>query len=135
MKKALLATLATAVLLAGCAAANYKVHPGAGGYISGTPTTAQLFDSQSYDALSATDAIIQQTRADYQANKFPTSAMPTIRTAFNGLTQAYDGAQSAWLAYDGALKAGQTPSQAALQASLAAMQAAVTELTAAKGGK
>ena len=133
MKRVLLLALCLAMI--GCATKAYQVHPGAGGYVSGTPTTAQLFDSQSYDTLSATDAIIQQTRADYQANKFPTSAMPTIRIAFNALTTAYDGAQASWLAYDGALKTGQTPSQAALQAALATMGSAVTQLTTAKGAK
>lgn len=125
--------LALCLAMFGCATKAYVVHPGAGGYISGTPTGAQLFDSQSYDTLSATSAIIDQTRADYIANKFPTSAMPTIRTAFNALTQAYDGAQAAWLIYDESLKKGLTPSQAALSAAIAAMQAAVTQLTTAKG--
>jgi uncharacterized protein YceK len=129
----LIAVLA-AVMLSGCAAATYKVHPGAGGYVSGVASTAQIFDSQEYDALVGANAVIQQVQADYLANKFPTSSMPAIRTAANAATTAYNTAQAQWLAFDGALKSGGTPSQAALISAVSAMTAAVAQLTTAKGG-
>jgi len=125
---------AVLLLSLGCANSAYKVHPGSAGYTSGTPTTVQIAASQWYDDLSATDAIIVQTRAAFLANKFPASAMPTIKTAFNSLVTAYDTAQSAWLAFNQAASSGQTASQSAVAAAIAAMDGAVQQLTTAKGG-
>lgn len=134
--KRVLLYVALAGVLAGCATSAYQVHPGAGGYVAGqAPTAAQTFDSQEYDALVAANAAIQATQADYLAGKFPTSAMPAIRTAANAATTAYNVAQAQWLGFDGALKAGGAPSQAALSSAIAAMQSAVTQLVTAKGGK
>lgn len=127
--------LLLAVSLIGCASATYHVHPGAGGYISGTPTAVQLVASRAYDTLVATDAVIQQTRADFLANKFPASSMPTIRGAFNTLVQSYDVAQSAWVAFNQASTANPSVSQAALSAALAGVTTAVTNLNTAKGVK
>ena len=122
-------------VLLGCANSAYKVHPGSAGYTTGTPTTVQIAASQWYDDLSATDAVIVQTRADFLANKFPASAMPTIRNAFNALVSAYDTAQQAWLAFNQAATAGQSGGQAATASAIAGMDAALQQLTAAKGGK
>ena len=134
MKNRLAVIVLVAASLTGCATGAYKVHPGAGGYVSGTPTAAQLFDSQEYDVLVGANAVIQQTQADYLAGKFPTSAMPGIRSAANAATTAYNVAQAQWLAFDGALKVGASPSQSALTSALAALQSALTQLTTAKGG-
>ena len=122
-------------LIGGCASANYKVHPGAGGYISGTATAVQVFDSQEYDAISAASVVIQGVQADYLAGKFPASAMPTIRTATNSAVAAYNDAQAQWMAFDGALKAGGTPGQSALISAVAAMNNAISQLTTLRGGK
>lgn len=137
LRRVTLLTLGLYIALAciGCASKTYQVHPGAGGYVSGPATAAQLFDSQSYDTLSATDAIIEQTRADFLANKYPANIAPTIHNAFNSLVAVYNNAQSAWLALDAALKAGQPASQAALQAALTSLQTTTNQLLAAKGGK
>ena len=134
MKKLLPFVLALAAI-GGCRTAAYQVHPGAGGYVAGAiATPLQLIDSQAYDSLSATDAIIQQTRADYIGNKFPASAMPGIHTAFNAVVASYDSANAAWTAFDTAVKANASPSSAAIQAAIAAMNTAVSNLTAAKQG-
>jgi hypothetical protein len=126
---------ALALVFIGCRSAAYQVHPGAGGYVAGAvPTQLQLIDSQAYDSLSATDGIIQQTRADYLGNKFPASAMPTIHTAFNATVAAYDSANAAWTAFDAAVKAGSNPSSAAILAAVAGMNQAVSALTAARQG-
>lgn len=126
--------LALCIAMLGCSHAAYQVHPGAGGYVSGTPTGAQLFDSQEYDALVATNSVNQSVEADYLANKFPTSAMPKIKAAVNASVEAYNTANSQWLTFDAALKAGASPSQAALASAIAAMQTALSQLTTAKGG-
>ncbi len=129
-----IAVLVLAVAMAGCSSATYKVHPGAGGYVSGPATPAQAFASSAYDSLVGADAVIQQTRASFLANKFPVSAMPTIKTAFNATVKAYDDAQAAWIAFNTSAANGGTPSQDAVNAALAALTGALTQLTAAKGG-
>jgi hypothetical protein len=120
-----------AALAIGCASA-YKVHPGAAGYITGNPTATQIAASQWYDDLSATDQVIQSTRAAFLAGKFPASAAPAIRTAFNNVVGAYDAAQSAWLVFNQSSAAGNPTGQAVAQAAVAAMDSAVQQLTAAK---
>jgi hypothetical protein len=131
MKKVI---LVLALLCTGCASQAYRVHPGAGGYVSGQPTATQLFLSQSYDTLSAADVVIQQTRADFLANKFPTSAMPKIRVAFNALVGSYDTAQQAWLTLNAAIPNGDLTLQSALSAAIAALNQALTSLSATKAG-
>lgn len=121
--------------LVGCRSAAYQVHPGAGGYVSGAPSALQLVDSQAYDTLVAADAVINQTRADFLANKFPTSSMPNIKTAFNAVVHGYDTANSAWTAFDAAVKAGGSPAQDVLAAALAGLNTNLTSLTAAKAAQ
>jgi hypothetical protein len=119
------------ILCVGCSQA-YKVHPGAAGYTTGTPTTIQVAASQWYDDLSATDAVIQQTRAAFLAGKFPATIAPKVHDAFNYLVQSYNAAQAAWLAFNQAATAGNTAAMASAQAAIAAMDSAVQQLTAAK---
>lgn len=124
----------SAVLLVGCATGAYKVHPGSGGYVSGPATQTQIFISQSYDTISAADAVIGETRADFLANKFPAAAMPKVRTAFNALVASYDTAQQAWLAFNASSSAGGTATQNALSAALSGLNQALTGLASAKAG-
>ena len=119
------------LLSSGCSQA-YRVHPGAAGYASGTPTSVQVAASQWYDDLSATDAVIQQTRAAFLAGKFPATIAPKVHDAFNYLVQSYNAAQAAWLAFNQAATAGNTAAMASAQAAIAAMDSAVQQLTAAK---
>jgi hypothetical protein len=123
-----------ALLCAGCATGAYKVHPGSGGYVSGPATQTQIFVSQAYDTLSAADAVIVETRADFLANKFPAAAAPKVRTAFNALVTAYDAAQQAWLAFNASASAGGTATQNALSAALSGLNQALTGLASAKAG-
>lgn len=122
-----------ALLLAGCATSAYHAHPGAAGYITGTPTPVQLFASQSYDTLVAADSVITQTRADFLAGKFTAAQMPTVRTAFNVLVSSYDTAQASWIAFNTQATANPSISQAALAAALAGVNTAITNLATAKG--
>lgn len=135
MKRQRLGIIFIAICITGCAAQSYKVHPGSGGYISGTPSPTQLFISQGYDTLSAASAIIDQTRTDFLANKFPASVMPAIRTAFNSLVAGYDTTQASWITFNQQVTGGANPSQAALQAALSGVQTAVTNLSNAKAGQ
>jgi hypothetical protein len=129
MRRYLLA--AVLILSMGCGSA-YRVHPGAAGYASGTPTSVQVAASQWYDDLSATDAVIQQTRAAFLAGKFPATIAPKVHDAFNYLVQSYNAAQAAWLAFNQAATAGNTAAMASAQAAIAAMDSAVQQLTTAK---
>lgn len=66
------------MFLCGCAA--HPIHPG----------TANAFDSGAYDTLSVADNVIQSTRNDLAANKFPASIAGNVKTALNGLINAYN---------------------------------------------
>jgi hypothetical protein len=66
------------LLLCGCAA--HPIHPG----------TANSFDSGAYDTLSVADSVIQSTKTDLAANKFPASIAGNVKSALNGLINAYD---------------------------------------------
>jgi hypothetical protein len=135
MKKTIL-VVALAVLCTGCLtiSRNYKVHGGAGGYVSGPATPTQLMISQTYDVLLAADAVIVKTRADFLANRFPVSAMPRIRTSFNALVSAYDTAEQSWVAFNASASAGASTDQSALLAAIAALNQQMTALAASKVG-
>ena len=116
--------LAVAVLLvAGCSA----MHPGA----------VNQFDNASYNTLLTTDSVIQQAKADYVAGKFPTSAMPAMKTAINNLVAVYNVADSAYLEYHTAVAQGTaTPAQVtAVTNALKQVNSATTALTNAKGAQ
>lgn len=130
----LVLALALCTVSVGCKTQAYQVHPGAGGYVSGQPTATQLFLSQSYDTLSAADAVIVQTRAEFLANKFPAPIAPKVRTAFNSTVAAYDSAQQSWLAFNASATAGGNVTQAALAAAIAALNQALTNLNTVKAG-
>lgn len=136
MKYVLAAALfISAISLAGCAAATYQVHPGAAGYISGSPTPVQTFASQSYDTLVGADAVIVTTRADFLGNRFSATAMPTVKAAFNALVQAYDTAQASWIAFNQSASANPSISEAALSAAIAGLNQSLSNLSIAKGAQ
>lgn len=135
--------LATSSLL-GCAA--HQIHPG----------TANTFDSTTYDTLMLTDNIIQSTKADLAANKFPVLIAPRVKAALNILISVYNAADIAYCdpqsttpgstlgslqcspsSYHAAVNsaAGATNAQQALVANaLAQVNTATANLATAKGG-
>lgn len=119
------ATLALAVLLAGCAA--HAVHPGA----------ANKFDSDSYDAVLVTHNLIETTKTDLANNAFPAAIAGNVKTALNDLIKAYDIADTAYTTYHAAALAGTATSaqQSALTNDLAALNTQTAALTAAKAAK
>lgn len=119
------ATLALAVLLAGCAV--HAVHPGA----------ANKFDSDSYDAVLVTHNLIETTKTDLANNAFPAAIAGNVKTALNDLIKAYDIADTAYTTFHQAALAGtSTPAQqAALTNDLAALNTQTAALTAAKASK
>jgi hypothetical protein len=135
MKSLVAAILICVLALSGCAAQSYQVHPGAAGYITGPPTPVQTFASQSYDTLVAADAVIVQTRADFLGNKFSAAAMPTVKTAFNALVQAYDTAQAAWIAFNQSASTNPSVSEATLSAAIAGLNVSLTNLATARGAQ
>jgi len=72
--------LLPALLLFLCGCAAHPIHPG----------TANAFDSGAYDTLSVTDSVIQSTKVDLAANKFPASIAGNVKAALNALINAYD---------------------------------------------
>lgn len=116
-------TLSLALTLGGCAAR--VVHPGA----------ANKFDSSSYDTLLVTHSVIESTKADLAANKFPAAQVESVRYALNGLITAYNVADSGYLTYHAAALKGQDTlqEQTQLQSQLMAVQTATTQLATAKG--
>jgi hypothetical protein len=68
------------LLLVICGCAAHPIHPG----------TANAFDSSTYDTLTITDSVIQSTKADLSAGKFPASIAQNVKTALNILITSYD---------------------------------------------
>lgn len=138
MKKLILASF----LLAGCAA--NKIHPG----------TANAFDSSTYDTLSITDNVIQTTKADLAAGKFPVSISGNVKTALNDVIAAYDTLDTVYCgtpvagvgtgslqcapgSYHAAVNAGTATiaQQNQITADVNAVNAATNALATAKAGK
>lgn len=127
--------LALCVMLAGCP--KNQIHPG----------TANAFDSNVYDTLLTADNVIQTTKSDLAANKFPASIAGNVKTALNLLITAYDAADTFYcgapvgtqcaassyhsLVMAGSATASETQQMTSLQSSV---NTATTNLTAAKGG-
>lgn len=139
MKRAFPALL---LLLIGCAA--HQIHPG----------TANAFDSGAYDTLSVTDSVIQSTKADLAAGKFPASIAGNVKTALNALINAYDIADTFYCgapvagvgsgslmcapnSYHSLAMAGTATSAQSTQLTndLNQVNTATTALSAAKGGQ
>lgn len=66
------------LLLAGCAA--QVQHPG----------TANKFDSSAYDVLLVAHSVIESTKSDISSGAIPANILPGVKTALNGLIDAYD---------------------------------------------
>ncbi len=124
------------LFLCGCAA--HPIHPG----------TANAFDSGAYDTLSVADNVIQSTKLDLAANKFPASIAGNVKTALNGLINAYDIAETFYCgapvgtscspnSYHALAMAGTaTPAQnTQLTNDLNSVNTATTQLSTAKAGQ
>ena len=133
---------ALVLFLCGCAA--HPIHPG----------TANAFDSGAYDTLSVTDSVIQSTKADLAAGKFPPSIAGNVKSALNALINAYNIADTFYCgmpvagtgtgslecapnSYHSLAIAGTaTPAQSTqMQNELNQINTATAQLSAAKGGQ
>ena len=101
------------------------------------PSTANKFDSDSRNALMATDNIIKTTGQDLTAGKFPAGMDTNVKDALNSLIRAYNEADKVYRDYHDAVLAGTvTPSQkAAVTSELNNVSKATNTLTAAKARK
>jgi|HubBroStandDraft_1064217.scaffolds.fasta_scaffold03153_12 hypothetical protein len=117
--------LALVLLLMGCAKNTSTPIPGA----------ANTFDSQSYLSLVTADSVIETTKADLAAGKFPASIAGNVKTALNALIQSYDVANPVYVAYHNAALAGTatTAQQTAVTTALSDVTAKTSALTSAKG--
>lgn len=115
------------LLLGGCKTQGYVQHPGA----------VNAFDSQSYDSLLVTHSIIETTKADLAANKFPATISANVKTSLNNLITAYDVADSAYLAYHAAAVQGTATTAQATDVSnkIQVVTNATTHLNMVKGGQ
>ena len=108
-----------------CASQNYIVHPGA----------VNTFDSQTYDTLIVTHSVIESTKADLAAGKFPAGKVADgVKAALNALVLSYNVTDTAYLVYHTAAAAGTATAtqQAAVTAGIQNINAQTTQLTSAK---
>jgi hypothetical protein len=119
--------LVLVLFVVGCASQTYVVHPGA----------VNVFDSQSYDTLLVTHSVIESTKADLAAGKFPGSVGTSVSTALNALVTSYNVADTAYLTYHAAASAGTLTAvqQTSLTSALDNVNVATTNLTSAKAGQ
>lgn len=87
-----------------------QLHPGA----------LDSFDSQTYDALLVTQAVLDQAKIEYAQGSLPPSSKPVINKAGD----AYNVARDVWLEYRAIKQAGATES---------GLQSVTLKLTAALG--
>lgn len=115
------------VSLAGCSAQHYTVHPNA----------VNTFDSQSYDTLLVTYNVIESTKADLAANAFTPTVAAGVKSFLNKLIDAYNVADTAYLAYHAAAVQGTaTPAtQKSVQDALSNVNVATLALINARGSK
>lgn len=123
-RKVLALPLIIAVLLAGCAAQDYKVkYPGA----------LDQLDGKAYEVLGVAQATLDAAKAEQKAGTLPATAIPVINRA----GAAYNVARDAWLIYREQVKAGKdsTASAAALTNNLNLVNDAILQVRKAIGGK
>lgn len=123
MRRFLLALGLTAVLAtAGCM--NYKPHPGA----------INLLDSQAYDVLISTHAVIEQTKADLAGGAWSAGVASKVKTVLNtGVIPAYNELDNIYQAYHKA--ANPNDPGGAVQVAVSNVTSQTTALTAAKAGR
>jgi hypothetical protein len=107
----------------GCASANYKPHPGA----------INLLDSQAFDVLVSTKAVIDQTKADLAGNTWNATISGKVKTVLNtGMIPAYNVLDTTYQAYHLAANASDPGTQ--VQAAMQNVSNQTAALTAAKAG-
>ena len=122
--KHLVLVVALAVSLFGCASASYKPHPGA----------INLLDSQAYDVLISTHAVIEQTKADLAGGVWSASIASKVKTVLNtGVVPAYNALDVTYQAYHNANNP--TDPGTAVQTAVANVTNQTAALSAAKVGK
>jgi hypothetical protein len=107
----------------GCASANYKPHPGA----------INLLDSQAFDVLVSTKAVIDQTKADLAGNTWNATISGKVKTVLNtGVIPAYNTLDTVYQAYHIASNASDPGT--AVQNAMQNVSNQTAALTAAKAG-
>jgi hypothetical protein len=137
--KRLIPALVIAIALSGCAAR--PIHPG----------TANKFDSTVYDTLLTTHKVIEDTKAEIDANSFSADILVKVKAALNLLITVYNDADTFYCnppagagptdscaasSYHALAQAGQTTaaSDATMQSKISTVNTAVTSLATSKGG-
>jgi hypothetical protein len=122
--KLYLLSVAMAIVMTACASANYKPHPG----------SVNVFDSQTYDTLITTHAVIDSAKSELASGVFTPKVAAAVKAAVNDLVTSYNVADTAYTAYHtAAVAGGVTPAQTtAVTTALANVNAATAALAAAK---
>ena len=116
--------LSLVLVMVGCASATYKPHPGA----------INLLDSQAYDVLISTHAVIEQTKADLAGGTWSANVASKVRTVLNnGLVPAYNVLDTTYQTYH--LAANPTDPGTSVQSAIANVGTQTNALTSAKAGQ
>jgi hypothetical protein len=109
--------------IVGCASATYKPHPGA----------INLLDSQAFDVLVSTKAVIDQTKADLAGGTWSATIATKVKTVLNsGVIPAYNVLDTTYQAYH--LAAVASDPGTAVQSAMNNVSAQLSTLAAAKAG-
>src|SRR5258708_4350362 len=123
MKLRAILPLLLILTILGCASTTYKPHPGA----------INLLDSQAYDVLISTKAVIDQTKVDLAANTWNATISGKVKIVLNtGLVPAYNVLDTTYMAYHNA--ANPSDPGTAVQTSITNVTTQTSALTAAKVG-
>jgi hypothetical protein len=112
------------LLLLGCTK-NYVNHPG----------SIDALDSHVYDQLITIHSVIETSKADLAANKFPAAISANVKTSLNDLIRAYDALDAAYLSYHASVGMPTAAQVQAVNAAVGQVQSAQSALTSARGGK
>lgn len=128
MFKRLAVIAVLALSLAGCTKTPIQRHPAT----ATDPGSTTATDADAYDALVIADDLIQSTKKDLIANKYPAATAATITTVLRATIDFYNPADNAYRAYH----ADQTNTglSNALIGQIQQLKDAVAKLVAAKKG-
>jgi hypothetical protein len=126
MRKFRLVVVLFCVSFAGCMSSAYVQHPG----------SANLFDSQAYDTVVTTQAVIDQARTDLTVNTFSPTISAKMKTVLDSaLIPAYNALYAAYVAYHTTALTDPSTTQVPLQTAITQVNTATTNLAAAKAGQ
>jgi hypothetical protein len=121
----LLFLLAGSPMLVGCKTQAYVAHPG----------SVNQFDSQAYDWVITTKAVIDSAKTDLANNVWTPAIAAKVKLVLNGgLVPAYNALDTAYISYHNAVATNPGASTTAVQNAINSVSTQTTALTSAKVG-